>query len=45
LIGFSDSDEDVLQIAALMPGMTRSVVIWGAGGLLRDSDGHLREAM
>ena len=45
LIGFSDGGEDSLLMAALTPGVARSVVTWGAAGTLSDPDGHLREAM
>ena len=45
LIGFSDGGEDSLLVAALTPGVARSVVTWGASGTLSDPDGRLREAM
>jgi pimeloyl-ACP methyl ester carboxylesterase len=45
LIGFSDGGEDALLMAALLPNAVRSVVTWGAAGLLSDPSGQLREAM
>jgi valacyclovir hydrolase len=45
LIGFSDGGETSLLMAALKPGMARSVVTWGAGGALSDPTGQLRQAM
>ena len=45
LIGFSDGGEDALLMAALTPGIARSVVTWGAAGVLSDPDARLREAM
>ncbi len=45
LIGFSDGGEVSLLMAALMPGVARSVVVWGAAGVLNDPSGQLREAM
>jgi valacyclovir hydrolase len=45
LMGFSDGGEISLLMAALMPGVARSVVTWGAAGVLNDPDGHLGEAM
>lgn len=44
LLGFSDGGEDSLLMAALTPGVARSVVAWGAAGILSDPEGHLREA-
>ena len=45
LMGFSDGGEISLLMAALMPGVARSVVTWGAAGVLNDPDGRLGEAM
>lgn len=45
LIGFSDGGEVSLLLAAVAPGVARSVVTWGAAGRLSDPDGHLRAAM
>jgi valacyclovir hydrolase len=45
LIGFSDGGEISLLMAALTPGVARSVVTWGAAGVLNDPSGQLREAM
>ena len=45
LMGFSDGGEVSLLMAALMPDTARSVVAWGAAGVLNDPSGQLREAM
>jgi valacyclovir hydrolase len=45
LMGFSDGGEISLLMAALMPDSVRSVVTWGAAGVLNDPSGQLREAM
>jgi len=45
LMGFSDGGEISLLMAALTPGVARSVVTWGASGTLSDPDGRLRDAM
>jgi pimeloyl-ACP methyl ester carboxylesterase len=45
LMGFSDGGDISLLMAALMPGVARSVVTWGAAGVLNDPSGQLREAM
>ena len=45
LMGFSDGGEDALLMAALIPGVARSVVTWGVAGVLSDPDGQLRAAM
>ena len=45
LIGFSDGGEISLLMAALTPGVVRSVVTWGAAGVLNDPSGQLRQAM
>ncbi len=45
LMGFSDGGEISLLMAALTPGVARSVVTWGAAGVLNDPSGQLREAM
>ncbi len=45
LMGFSDGGEISLLMAALMPGVARSVVTWGAAGVLNDPSGQLREAI
>jgi len=45
LVGFSDGGEVSLMVAAVAPGVARSVVTWGAAGTLRDPDGRLRAAM
>ena len=45
LIGFSDGAEVSLLMAALTPEAVRSVLVWGAAGVINDPDGRLREAM
>lgn len=45
LIGFSDGGDISLLMAALTPGAARSVITWGAAGVLNDPSGQLREAM
>ena len=45
LMGFSDGGEISLLMAVLTPGVARSVVTWGAAGVLNDPSGQLREAM
>ena len=45
LIGFSDGGMTSLLMAALAPGIVRSVVTWGAAGTISDPGGHLVEAM
>jgi pimeloyl-ACP methyl ester carboxylesterase len=45
LLGFSDGGEVSVLLAALMPEVARSVVAWGAGGVLNDPSGQLRQAM
>jgi valacyclovir hydrolase len=45
LMGFSDGGEVSLLMAALTPGVVRSVVTWGAAGALNDPNGQLRQAM
>jgi valacyclovir hydrolase len=45
LIGFSDGGEVALFMAALTPGLARSLVTWGAAGQLNDPDGQMREMM
>ena len=45
LIGFSDGGEVSLLLATLIPEGIRSVVVWGAAGVINDLDGRLREAM
>jgi pimeloyl-ACP methyl ester carboxylesterase len=45
LIGFSDGGEVALFMAALTPGLARSLVTWGAAGHLNDPDGQMREMM
>src|SRR5450432_126473 len=45
LIGFSDGGEYEFLMAALIPGVARSVVTWGASGVLSDPSGQLRQAM
>ena len=45
LMGFSDGGEISLLMAALTPGIARSVVAWGAAGVLKDPSGQLRQAM
>jgi pimeloyl-ACP methyl ester carboxylesterase len=45
LMGFSDGGDISLLMAALTPGVARSVVSWGAAGVLNDPSGQLREAM
>jgi valacyclovir hydrolase len=45
VIGFSDGGMTALLMAALTPGVARSVVTWGAAGTINDPGGHLVEAM
>jgi valacyclovir hydrolase len=45
LIGFSDGGEISLLMAELMPGVARSVITWGAAGVLNDPEGRLGDAM
>jgi valacyclovir hydrolase len=45
LIGFSDGAEVSLLMATLIPAGVRSVVLWGAAGVINDPDGRMREAM
>jgi pimeloyl-ACP methyl ester carboxylesterase len=45
VIGFSDGGMTALLMAALTPGVARSVVTWGAAGTISDPGGHLIEAM
>jgi valacyclovir hydrolase len=45
LIGFSDGGEVSLLMATLIPEGVRSVVVWGAAGVINDPDGRMREAM
>ena len=45
LIGFSDGGITALLMAALTPGVVRSVVTWGAAGTISDPGGHLVKAM
>jgi valacyclovir hydrolase len=45
LLGFSDGGEYGLLLAATKPQMARSVVAWGAAGVLHDPGGRMREAM
>jgi len=45
LIGFSDGGITALLMAALTPGVVRSVMTWGAAGTISDPGGHLLEAM
>jgi pimeloyl-ACP methyl ester carboxylesterase len=45
LIGFSDGGITALLMAALTPGLVRSLVTWGAAGTLNDPGGHLVDAM
>ena len=45
VIGFSDGGMTALLMAALTPGVARSVVTWGAAGTISDPGGHLVEAM
>ncbi|HXX78261.1 MAG TPA: alpha/beta hydrolase [Ktedonobacteraceae bacterium] len=45
LMGFSDGGEISLLMATLVPDVARSVVTWGAAGVLNDPSGQLREAM
>jgi len=45
LLGFSDGGEVELLMAALTPDVARSLVTWGAAGMLADPGGHLRDAM
>lgn len=45
LIGFGDGGEVALLMAALAPDTTRSVVTWGAAGVLSYPGGQVREAL
>ncbi len=45
LMGFSTGGEISLLMAALIPGVARSVVTWGAAGVLNDPDGQRRDGM
>jgi valacyclovir hydrolase len=45
LVGFSDGGEISLLMAALLPGIARSVVTWGSAGVLNDPSGQLRQMM
>jgi len=45
LVGFSDGGEVCLLLAALMPEMARSVLVWGVAGKIRDPGAQLLEAM
>lgn len=45
LMGFSDGGEVSLLMAAQTPGAARSVVAWGAAGVLNDPSGQLGNAM
>ena len=45
LVGFSDGGEVSLVMAALMPEMARSVIVWGVAGKIRDPGTQLLEAM
>jgi pimeloyl-ACP methyl ester carboxylesterase len=45
LIGFSDGAEVSLLMATLIPEGVRSVVVWGAAGVINDPGGRMREAM
>lgn len=45
LVGFSDGGEDALLMAAQAPEVARSVLTWGAAGVVSDPSGQLREAM
>jgi valacyclovir hydrolase len=45
LVGFSNGGEISLLMAALTPGIARSVVTWGAAGVLSDPTGELRQLM
>jgi valacyclovir hydrolase len=45
LMGFSDGGDISLLMAALTPAVARSVVTWGAAGVLNDPSGQLRQAM
>jgi valacyclovir hydrolase len=45
LLGFSNGGDISLLMAALIPGVVRSVVTWGVAGALNDPNGQLREAM
>jgi valacyclovir hydrolase len=44
LIGFSDGGEVALLIAALHPEVARSVLVWGAAGVVNDPGGAIRAA-
>ena len=45
LVGFSNGGDISLLMAALTPGVVRSVVTWGAAGVLNDPSGQLLEAI
>lgn len=44
MLGFSDGGEVSLLMAALTPDVARSVVAWGASGMISDPDRRLRDA-
>src|SRR6266581_5345517 len=45
LVGFSDGGEVSLLMAAMMPGVARSVIALGAAGVINDPSGKLREVL
>jgi len=45
VMGFSDGGEVCLLMAALTPDVARSVVTWGAVGLINDPEGRLRDML
>ena len=45
LVGFSDGGEVSLLMAAMMPGVARSVIALGAAGMINDPSGKLREVL
>lgn len=45
IVGFSDGGEVALLMAELNPDLVRSVVTWGAAGVIHDPNGQLRNTM
>ncbi len=45
LVGFGNGGEICLLMGELIPEVARSIVTWGAAGVLNDPSGQLREAM
>lgn len=43
LVGYSDGGEDALLMASTNPDVVRSVLTWGAAGVISDPSGKIRE--